>query len=431
MKEFKWQKEKIGKFIKYLGVLNIFFTILLSSFANSSKVYASVYKTGTSDHYSIQVSQLASGREEIIVSWHNLYEGQYYDYVDLVSIRCSGSNGNNYTYYLCLHGTDEMTIKFPSTDLTNITVTTVQYWEFTDYNLSQLGVIVNRLNSIITSVDTNTSNIQTMTQYVSIIMSEFDVLRDVAVADYNLIDIYQYNAFSYLFNCFPGYLTATSNLNSPYPVVRPFTVYGRSTSYSTNNSLVVFPNTHYILIVGTHIGTLYNYTSYDSPDYSSNDNIEVNYRWRRITNDFYLTGFRYKNDSANNIYFHHIFSTVPPTGYKIYPLYWGPFDECPYLSLLEYSNSSATALDNQSSTIDNLSDTTESIENQFNTDFNDNLDNIDIDSSSNIISQNNLVNSANWVKNRFNELTINNPFGDILSFSLIFGLALLLIGRIL
>lgn len=38
--------------------------------------------------------------------------------------------------------------------------------------------------------------------------------------------------------------------------------------------------------------------------------------------------------------------------------------------------------------------------------------------------------SANWVRVQFTRLTDNNPFGSVLSFSLVVGIALLVLGKI-
>lgn len=54
-----------------------------------------------------------------------------------------------------------------------------------------------------------------------------------------------------------------------------------------------------------------------------------------------------------------------------------------------------------------------------------------IDTSNPIAGLTDLASSANWVKSRFNELTNNNAFGTLLGFSLLLGLALAIVGKIL
>lgn len=75
-----------------------------------------------------------------------------------------------------------------------------------------------------------------------------------------------------------------------------------------------------------------------------------------------------------------------------------------------------------SDNVDNVNDLQDSL---FN-DFNDNINNLDTDTSSFISS---ISTSANWVRARFDDLTLNNPFGTYLQYTLLIGFAILIIGR--
>lgn len=435
MKEFKWQKEKIGKYIRYLGVLNIFFTILLSCLGNSNKVYASVYKTGTSDHYSIQVSQLAQGREELIVSWHNVYEGQYYNYVDLVSIACRGANGTTYTFYLCLHDTGEETIKFASTDLSSITIGTVQSWEFADYNTSNIQIIVNRMNSIISSLDSNTNAMINMETYIHTLFTTLSQVPQYQNYERLNLNLYQYMAYAFIQATFPGYMTSATVWGAGdyvFPEVPIFQITASANSYVGYNSISIPPHSKRILVIGSTGNAFTDYVrSYSPYDYSNLD-VSNTSKWRRVSSNFYLNAYIFTNNSDEYTYYSlENYSPFPDGQRRVSPLYLGDYDTCEYLPELGLKNTESQQLSNNASTINDLSNQTSGIEETFNNDFNDNLDNIDENLNNNILSSNNFLQSANWVRLRFNSIVNNNPFGDILQFSLIFGIALLLIGRVL
>lgn len=431
MKKYKKKVTKFGKLFVSLSILlGAFFGLQLD-------IYASVYKTGTSDHYSIQVSQLATGREEIIISWHNLYEGDYYNYVDLIELKTKGSNGTTYTFYLCLHGTDEIAIKYPNTDLSNVTVSTIQTWQFDDDNLSQLQIIVNRLNTVLTSIDTINTNLSQIQSYTNTILTNMntitnymsDLTNDMDRAFYDL-DMYEFMAFRYCTKVFPGHFASDSAYYEVFPEVPMWQPYGRTEAYNAAESLAISPGDKYILVVGSNITALYNYSnSYNSPDYSNNSDIIISALWRRKTASYYVTGYIYENNSSETILIHHKFDTVPSSTFKIQPLYFGPYDSCPYLDILNLKTTVSNEINEENENMNTVVNDIDNIENQFNTDFNNNINAIDL--NTNITTSNNFVNSANWVVSRFNTLTVNTPFGDLITFSMIIGLTLLLIGRIL
>lgn len=72
----------------------------------------------------------------------------------------------------------------------------------------------------------------------------------------------------------------------------------------------------------------------------------------------------------------------------------------------------------------------DSIEQDFNQDMNDSLDNIDMTTGDPTGFGSKFQTSANWVAMQFNRMTSTTPFGSILSFSLLLGLSLLIIGKV-
>lgn len=93
----------------------------------------------------------------------------------------------------------------------------------------------------------------------------------------------------------------------------------------------------------------------------------------------------------------------------------------------------------QQDSVDNLEDSTQdmndqfddmfSYEDDFNNNMNDALDDINVNFNIGNTFGSKFLASATWVRQQFDRLTNNTPFGSILSFSLLLGLALLIIGK--
>lgn len=91
---------------------------------------------------------------------------------------------------------------------------------------------------------------------------------------------------------------------------------------------------------------------------------------------------------------------------------------------------SESQLDDQTSAANDSFDQAVSIENDFSDDMNSALDDIDTSfSPSNMGSK--FQSSAIWVTQQFDRVTSSTPFGSLLGFSLLLGLALLIVGKVL
>lgn len=91
---------------------------------------------------------------------------------------------------------------------------------------------------------------------------------------------------------------------------------------------------------------------------------------------------------------------------------------------------SESQLDDQTSAANDSFDQAVSIENDFSEDMNSALDDIDTSfSPSNMGSK--FQSSAIWVTQQFDRVTSSTPFGSLLGFSLLLGLALLIVGKVL
>lgn len=96
----------------------------------------------------------------------------------------------------------------------------------------------------------------------------------------------------------------------------------------------------------------------------------------------------------------------------------------------ESSDQSSSDLRDQQSSFTDSATELFSFESDFNSNLNESLDNIDVDFNIGNTFGSKFLASASWVKSQFDTLTDNTPFGSVLSFSLLLGLALLLIGKV-
>lgn len=94
------------------------------------------------------------------------------------------------------------------------------------------------------------------------------------------------------------------------------------------------------------------------------------------------------------------------------------------------NSTSGTVSNNNTITnsFNNNSDDLYNIENTWNDDMNNNLNNLDINSE--MISSNKFLVTANWVRTQFERLVLNTPFELLLIYSLILGIALIFIGKV-
>lgn len=91
------------------------------------------------------------------------------------------------------------------------------------------------------------------------------------------------------------------------------------------------------------------------------------------------------------------------------------------------SNNSVNDNDNNNQLLDDTNSEYEAIEQQFNDNMNDSLD--DINMQSDLLSDQDFLNSASFVKTQFNRLLNNTILGSLITFFLLLGLASIFIGR--
>lgn len=91
------------------------------------------------------------------------------------------------------------------------------------------------------------------------------------------------------------------------------------------------------------------------------------------------------------------------------------------------SQSSVTSSDTQNTELNTSIDSLTSTEDTFLTDMDNSLN--DISWSSDLLGDSSLALSANWVKTQYENMTQGNVLGDIIQYALLFGLGLLIIGK--
>lgn len=97
----------------------------------------------------------------------------------------------------------------------------------------------------------------------------------------------------------------------------------------------------------------------------------------------------------------------------------------------QQSNSSSSDLEDNASDFDDVAGDVYNLENSFNTDLNNSLQSIDTSFDVGNTFGSKFLLAADWVRVQFNTITASNPFGTMLSFSLLLGVALLIIGKVL
>lgn len=93
------------------------------------------------------------------------------------------------------------------------------------------------------------------------------------------------------------------------------------------------------------------------------------------------------------------------------------------------SGESAADLQDEQSEFDSSASDLYQYENDFNESLNESLDDINVNFDIGNTFGSKFLTSASWVRQQFDALTSTSPFGSVLSFSLVLGIALLVIGK--
>lgn len=95
------------------------------------------------------------------------------------------------------------------------------------------------------------------------------------------------------------------------------------------------------------------------------------------------------------------------------------------------SNQSVSNSDTTNQLASDTFETEEQLINNAETDLNNNLNSLDIaNQNNNLFGNSKFIASASWVKTQFDNLTNNNAFGYMITFSLVIGIALVIVGKL-
>lgn len=163
----------------------------------------------------------------------------------------------------------------------------------------------------------------------------------------------------------------------------------------------------------------------------------------QVYGDYYLHHFTVTTDLSSDIaYGTPIFHGLNGYSGEIVPVYMGNRKYMPsdlYSTLIgnpltqgdSQSLASGSNLDNKADDLSAASDTLHSFEEDTISDMNVQFNNIDVDGEGlSLVTNGNFLTSANWVRTQFNRMITGNVFGTLIYFSLVLGLALLVLGKL-
>lgn len=211
-----------------------------------------------------------------------------------------------------------------------------------------------------------------------------------------------------------------------------------SNAYAGSKNVVLIPNTEYVFVWSNNKGNMSSYIN----QCKTFDSTGTAHAWEEIENtSLVVAKFTSGNVTSHSLYFSNNFKV----GNKLmYIYYFGPIDSMPddlyrYVfgrsqleNLTEIGNTeSQTVETNTDSTNTQLIGTSgqyTNIENQFNDNFTNAINDLNITDT--LTNNQKFASSANWVRVQFNRIVNNTPFASVITFCLIIGFALIMIGKV-
>lgn len=278
-------------------------------------------------------------------------------------------------------------------------------------NVSNLTITVN--NYELNLLDSN------KTQWFFPIES-YSYINHFYTNSFEQVGISQYDNYMY-----PIFLNDTSKYLARY-------------SYTGNGLIVIFG--------------MYSSSISSVSTFNSNSSYNSNYTLVSFDTIYVATGFRMVKLTFNNNGSGGNLNLVFNQAIKIVPVYIGTTSGS-YLSTdfaLRYgltnellsnlniiangtssSNSSSSGLNNANNSFNDTVNDYDELEADFNDNFNSSMNNINPSDNNLSLLGSRFLQSSNWVKNQFDRMTINTPYGSLLGFALVLGLGLLIIGKVL
>lgn len=333
----------------------------------------------------------------------------------------------------------------PMTDLTNIQSTLSSMYsslktieEYEDSNMTYLSRISSSASQIYDSslrLETKLGNIETTLTSMS--QQLFEIYRETVLlyAETGKISslLNEFKNYNIPFYSYLAYRSLTSNTqiynNNFLPYSRYNLFYDRPslifTSSEKNYAFVNESNNEpYIFAFFAYQNLRDSINVYP---YSYSTDLPVS---STLYNNMGYYGRVWTPSSRTWLYFHPL--TIDDSSI-IVPLYLGRLsglpDEIADILGIDKNASLSDEMNSVDQSLNDASDLESQYFNSVDSQFNNSLNNVT--PSSDLISNSNFLNSANWVKIQFDRLTNQNAFGSLLGFSLLLGLALAIIGRVL
>lgn len=213
----------------------------------------------------------------------------------------------------------------------------------------------------------------------------------------------------------PLYIVFVSSANITDTQAIPYTESGYTTTLTriTNDTLTVLSGVQYFIVLKLTATTLhprgYNWVTIDMPFVATSTVLPMYLGTEELMpDDIHQAVFGYTiGKSVSDDITHDLLSD-------------GTSD----------SQNAASDLDNTTSDLTTVTNNLNNFESNLASDLSTQMNAIDINASGSIISNNNFLLTSNWVRTQYNRMINNNPFGSMISFSLVIGLSLLIIGKL-
>lgn len=431
------------------GSITLLSVLLISSFVlfSGGKVVSANAVNLSSTHYNVAVSGTYPGQGNqtaITLSWSPKTAADL-DYVDRISLTFTLPSSTTTVYRFFIHGTDSITFFVP--DLANPATGNPNLTTNTSYNIySDNTTLLNILSELYTQtsyIDDLESKLSQVNTYLAnmytsgIPSRQYDIpLECVPIYSYFSLHggLAQYQAS----NMFLGQSVSFND----------YLIYQGYNNPSDGNTgyLTAYAGEEYVFVFGLNTNTQMVQEGRMTLLYRDNQStFNITKRTQKSHGQtLHISAFfGHSNEdyAANkNSAFTLNFTLNRFADYQYIPIYWGMVKYAPdYVwTLLQIDNpneeeylENANDLVNTTDELNTELNNIDTIQNDLTYDFEDNITAIDTSFDYNTNFGSKFLLSNGWLVEQFNHLTLGNPFGSALTFALIFGLALLLIGRVL
>lgn len=235
-----------------------------------------------------------------------------------------------------------------------------------------------------------------------------------------------------------GVIQNTNDFIGGKTLILDFPIYK---GYEANNNAYLTTDTtddEYIIIVATNSA----YQIFSNATYTSvsgwSDVQTVDIGYKRYSNTMQIDYLIVKNNKNGSSYTGARYYINYQTNainylnnYQYIPIFYGKYSETPteFLDLVGLKTEEVNELENNENDFNSSINSLNDIESDYNNELDSQLQNIDTDFTFQDEFGSSFLSSGQWVVTQFNYIINNSPIGGIIKFSLIIGVALLIIGK--